>query len=170
LITATSPGNARIVTVTVNNEVRRGITDDRTLLVDFIRHELLLTGTHVGCEHGVCGACTVEFNGELIRSCLLFAVQANGGEINTIEGLARSSETLHPIQMAFMENHALQCAFCTSGFVLTTKALLNANPDPSESEIREALSGNICRCTGYAGIVAAVKAAAVSIRERNLRA
>jgi aerobic carbon-monoxide dehydrogenase small subunit len=155
-----------VVTLTVNNEVRQGIADDRMLLADFIRHQLQLTGTHVGCEHGVCGACTVVVNGELIRSCLMFAVQADGATIETVEGLASSSSNFHPLQAAFREHHALQCAFCTSGFLLTAKALLDSNPDPSETEIRQALSGNICRCTGYAGIIEAVKSAAAVLRER----
>jgi carbon-monoxide dehydrogenase small subunit len=159
-------GVTRVISLTVNNESQRGLADDRMLLADFIRHELHLTGTHVGCEHGVCGACTVVVNGELVRSCLMFAVQAEGATIETVEGLATSSTTLHPLQTAFREHHALQCAFCTSGFLLTAKALLESNPDPSDGEIREALSGNICRCTGYAGIIEAVKSAAGVLRER----
>src|SRR6187551_3454980 len=123
--------SSRLVTVTVNGERRQGIVEDRTLLVDFIRHELKLTGTHVGCEHGVCGACTVELNGELVRSCLVFAVQADQSVLGTVEGMATSVASLHPLQKAFREHHALQCAFCTSGFLLTAKALLERDPDPS---------------------------------------
>ena len=158
---------SQVVALTVNNEARQGLADDRMLLADFIRHELHLTGTHVGCEHGVCGACTVVVNGELVRSCLMFAVQADGATIETVEGLAASSSTLHPLQTAFREHHALQCAFCTSGFLLSAKALLETNPDPSEAEIRQALSGNICRCTGYAGIIDAVTSAGRVLRERG---
>ena len=156
--------SSRLVTVTVNGERRQGIVEDRTLLVDFIRHELKLTGTHVGCEHGVCGACTVELNGELVRSCLVFAVQADQSVLGTVEGMATSVASLHPLQKAFREHHALQCAFCTSGFLLTAKALLERDPDPSVDTIREELSGNICRCTGYAGIIAAVQSAALAMR------
>jgi carbon-monoxide dehydrogenase small subunit len=128
------------------------------LLVDFLRHELGFTGTHVGCEHGVCGACTIRMNGELVRSCITLAVQADGAEIDTVEGMAAGDE-LHPVQQAFHEAHGLQCGFCTPGLLLTTEQLLRENADPSEREIREYLSGNICRCTGYVGIVEAVKLA-----------
>jgi carbon-monoxide dehydrogenase small subunit len=151
------------VSVTVNGEQRRAIAEPRLLLVDFIRHELGLTGTHVGCEHGMCGACSVRMNGAVIRSCITFAVQADGAEIETIEGLARGTD-LHPIQRAFQEQHGLQCGFCTPGFVLTTQELLEQNPDPTEDEIREYLSGNICRCTGYVNIVKAVRTAAGKLR------
>ncbi len=129
------------------------------LLSDFLRHELGLTGTHVGCEHGVCGACSVLFDGQPIRSCLMFAVQANGHEILSIEGLG-TIDKLHPIQESFMEAHALQCGFCTPGFILTLVPFLDKNPNPDEHEIRQAISGNICRCTGYQNIVDAVKLAA----------
>lgn len=151
--------------LTVNGVARQGLAEDRTLLADFLRHELQLTGTHVGCEHGVCGACTVEMNGELIRSCLVLAVQAEGTEVRTVEGFADSALSLHPLQSAFRRNHALQCAFCTSGFLVTADHLLRTNPNPSDNEIRTALSGNICRCTGYAGIIAAVKEAAVEMAQ-----
>ena len=151
-----------LVQLRVNGEPRSGIAEPRTLLSDFVRHELDLTGTHVGCEHGICGACTVSVNGELVRSCLMFAVQVEGADIETVEGLAQG-ETLHPIQIAFRENHGLQCGFCTPGLLITTRALLETTPDPSEDEIREFLSGNVCRCTGYIGIVEAVKAAARSL-------
>ena len=149
----------RIVTLKVNGVERRGIAEPRMLLVDFLRHELDLTGTHVGCEHGVCGACTVRLNGEVVRSCIMLAVQAEGAEIETVEGLATNGK-LHPIQEAFREKHGLQCGFCTPGMLLAAQTLLEENPNPTEPEIREYLSGNICRCTGYVGIVAAVKHAA----------
>jgi aerobic carbon-monoxide dehydrogenase small subunit len=149
----------RIVTLKVNGEERRGIAEPRMLLVDFLRHELDLTGTHVGCEHGVCGACTVRMDGEVVRSCIMLAVQAEGAEIETVEGMAKDGE-LHPIQLAFREKHGLQCGFCTPGMLLAAQTLLEENPNPTELEIRQYLSGNICRCTGYVGIVAAVKLAA----------
>jgi aerobic carbon-monoxide dehydrogenase small subunit len=164
--TSTDAQDDLVVQVRVNGESRRGFAEPRTLLSDFLRHELGLTGTHVGCEHGVCGACTVLIDGEPVRSCLMFAVQAGGKEIETVEGLANGSE-MHPIQQAFQENHALQCAFCTPGFLMTVSALLETNPDPSEDEIREYLSGNVCRCTGYVGIVAAVQSAAKKLREQG---
>lgn len=129
----------------------------RMLLSDFLRHELDLTGTHVGCEHGVCGACTVLMNGETIRSCLMFAVQIDGHEIETVESLASEVDDLHPVQQAFWDSHGLQCGFCTPGILMTVVAFLKENPNPTELEIREALSGNLCRCTGYQNIVSAVK-------------
>jgi carbon-monoxide dehydrogenase small subunit len=138
--------------------------EPRTLLSDFIREELNLTGTHVGCEHGVCGACTIVLDGETVRSCLLFAVQANGSEIRTVEGLAPSDTELHPIQEAFWEAHGLQCGFCTPGMLLSVEALLQENPDPTDAEIREGISGNLCRCTGYHNIVKAVRLAAGTLR------
>ena len=130
--------------------------EPRTLLSDFIRHGAGLTGTHVGCEHGVCGACTVQIDGETVRSCLMLAAQADGRSVLTVEGLAPGDDPLHPLQAAFREHHALQCGFCTPGFLLSAEALLRERPDPSEHEVREALAGNLCRCTGYEGIVAAV--------------
>ena len=130
--------------------------EPRTLLSDYIRHVAGLTGTHVGCEHGVCGACTVQLDGETVRSCLMLAVQANGRSLLTVEGLARDGEELHPLQRAFHEHHALQCGFCTPGFLLAAEALLRERPQPTEREVREALAGNLCRCTGYEGIVEAV--------------
>jgi aerobic carbon-monoxide dehydrogenase small subunit len=154
---------ARPVTLRVNGTDRTALAEPRMLLSDFLRHELLLTGTHVGCEHGVCGACTIRMDGEAVRSCIVFAVQAEGAEIETIEGLAPPGE-LHPIQQAFREHHGLQCGFCTPGMVLAAQTLLEENPDPSEQEVREHLSGNICRCTGYVGIVDAVLAAARTLR------
>jgi carbon-monoxide dehydrogenase small subunit len=148
-----------VVRLTVNGETRRAIAEPRMLLSDFIRHELGLTGTHVGCEQGVCGSCTIRMDGELVRSCLVFAVQAEGASLETVEGLADGDE-LHPVQQAFHEEHGLQCGFCTPGLLIATRDLLERNPDPSESEIRDELSGNVCRCTGYVGIVAAVQEAA----------
>ena len=135
----------------------------RLLLSDFIRADLSLTGTHVGCEHGVCGACTVLLDGEPVRSCLLFAVQAAGHEVHTVESLAASETELHPLQAAFREAHALQCGFCTPGFLMTLVPFLREHPNPTEPEIREALSGNLCRCTGYQHIVDACKLAATAM-------
>ena len=146
------------ITVTVNGVRYERTVEPRLLLVDFIRHELGLTGTHVGCEHGVCGTCTVLFDGQPVRSCLMFAVQANGHEVRTVEGLG-TIDKLHPLQEAFREAHALQCGYCTPGFLMTLVPFLEENPKPSEEEIREALSGNLCRCTGYQHIIGAVKLA-----------
>jgi carbon-monoxide dehydrogenase small subunit len=154
----------RMLELTVNGQKRSGIVEPRTLLVDFLRHELYLTGTHVGCEHGVCGACTVRMNGEVIRSCIVFAIQAEGAEIETVEGMARNGE-LHPVQQAYHEKHGLQCGFCTPGLLLATQTLLEQNLNPSEQEIREYLSGNVCRCTGYVNIVASVQEAARKLTE-----
>jgi carbon-monoxide dehydrogenase small subunit len=143
--------------------------ESRLLLSDFLRHELGLTGTHVGCEHGVCGACTILFDGQSMRSCLIFAVQADGHSITTVEGLAsphmgRIEDGLHPLQQAFWEAHGLQCGYCTPGILMTMIPFLEQNPDPTEDEIRHALSGNLCRCTGYQHIVDAVKLAAGKMR------
>ncbi|MCW5849461.1 MAG: (2Fe-2S)-binding protein [Anaerolineae bacterium] len=151
------------ITITVNGQAYTRQVDARLLLSDFIRHELLLTGTHVGCEHGVCGACTVLFDGEPVRSCLMFAVQADGHAITTVEGLSSDPERLHPLQQAFWEAHGLQCGFCTPGFLMTLVPFLEANPTPSEAEVREAISGNLCRCTGYQHIVDAVLLAATRL-------
>jgi aerobic-type carbon monoxide dehydrogenase small subunit (CoxS/CutS family) len=151
------------VRLTVNGQAREGHCETRKLLVDFLREDLGLTGTHVGCEHGVCGACTVLVNGEAARSCLMLAVQANGAELLTVEGLA-SGDTFHPLQAAFHEHHALQCGFCTPGMLLTALDFLRSNPEPTETEIREGLSAVLCRCTGYQGIVNAVAAAAPVLR------
>jgi carbon-monoxide dehydrogenase small subunit len=151
-------GNSFNITVTVNGIRYERTLEPRLLLVDFIRHELGLTGTHVGCEHGVCGTCTVLFDGQPVRSCLMFAVQANGHEIRTVEGLG-TMDKLHPLQEAFREAHAVQCGFCTPGFLMTLVSFLKENPKPSEEEIREALAGNLCRCTGYQHIIDAVKLA-----------
>lgn len=148
------------VVVTVNQQTYERHVEPRLLLSDFLRHELGLTGTHVGCEHGVCGACTILFDGRPVRSCLMFAIQANGHRVDTVEGLAASQEELHPLQQAFWEAHALQCGFCTPGFLMTLVPFLEQNPNPTESEIREAISGNLCRCTGYQHIVDAVILAA----------
>jgi carbon-monoxide dehydrogenase small subunit len=149
------------VAVTVNERQYRAAVEPRLLLSDFLRHEVGLKGTHVGCEHGVCGCCTIVLDGSAVRSCLLFAVQADGAEILTIEGLARDG-ALHPVQAAFREAHGLQCGFCTPGFVMAAYAYLNEvrTQDIDDDEIREALSGNLCRCTGYQNIVEAVKIAA----------
>ncbi len=149
--------NSHPVTVTINDSTYEREVEARLLLSDFIRHELRLTGTHVGCEHGVCGACTVLLDGQAVRACLIFAVQANGRQINTVEGLAASPDKLHPLQAAFREAHGLQCGFCTPGILMTLLPFLEENPHPSEQEIRAALSGNLCRCTGYQHIVDAVE-------------
>ena len=145
------------ITVEVNGEAYERAVPPRLLLSDFLRHELHLTGTHVGCEHGVCGACTVQLDGQGVRSCLLFAVQADGSAIKTVEGLATGDE-LHPLQSAFSAAHALQCGFCTPGFLMAIDSMLDELATMTEPEIREALSGNICRGTGYQGIVEAVQA------------
>lgn len=146
--------------VTINGQSYEREVDARLLLSDFLRHEIGLTGTHVGCEHGVCGACTILLDGQAVRSCLMLAVQTNGHQITTVEGLAKSKDDLHPLQQAFWEAHGLQCGFCTPGFLMTLIPFLEENPHPSEAEIREAISGNLCRCTGYQHIVDAVKLAA----------
>jgi carbon-monoxide dehydrogenase small subunit len=151
------------VMITVNGTQYGRAIEPRLLLSDFLRHDLGLTGTHVGCEHGVCGACTVLFDGEPVRSCLMFAVQADGHEILTVEGLG-TMDNLHPLQEAFREAHAVQCGFCTPGFLMTLVPFLEENTNPTEEEIREALSGNLCRCTGYQHIVDAVKLAAGKMR------
>lgn len=150
------------ITVSVNGKKYKHSVEPRLLLSDFLRHELGLTGTHVGCEHGVCGACTILLDGEAVRSCLMFAVQAHGHEILTVEGLTPDGkqENLHSLQVGFWEAHGLQCGFCTPGFLMTLIPFLKENPNPSEQEIREAISGNLCRCTGYQNIVEAVKLAA----------
>jgi carbon-monoxide dehydrogenase small subunit len=146
------------VELTVNGSVARAGVEPRKTLADFLREDCGLTGTHLGCEHGVCGACTVLVDGEAVRSCLMFAVQAAGHEVTTVEGLAAPDGRLSAVQEAFRAEHGLQCGFCTPGFVVSVTAFLAANPDPSDDEIREALSGNLCRCTGYQGIVNAVRA------------
>jgi aerobic-type carbon monoxide dehydrogenase small subunit (CoxS/CutS family) len=150
----------REIRLRVNGKELRGFAEPRMTLADFLRDELGLTGTHLGCEHGVCGACTILLDGRTTRSCLMLAVQAEGHELMTVEGLASPDGTLHPIQEAFSAKHGLQCGFCTPGFLMTVHELLEDNPDPDEQEIRSFLSGNLCRCTGYQNIVAAVRYAA----------
>ncbi|MBP1688981.1 MAG: carbon monoxide dehydrogenase small chain [Deltaproteobacteria bacterium] len=150
---------SRPVRVTVNGVHYEAMVEPRMTLVDFLRGELGLTGTHVGCEHGVCGACTVLLNGQTVRSCLMLAVQADGASLMTVEGLSREGK-LHPIQEAFMEEHGLQCGFCTPGFLMSTLELLQHHPDPTDDEIKEALGGNLCRCTGYQSIIKSVHLAA----------
>jgi len=152
------------IAVTVNGTSYRRNVESRLLLSDFLRHDLLLAGTHVGCEHGVCGACTVIFDGVAVRSCLLFAAQADGHSIETVEGLAPDREHLHPLQESMRDCHGLQCGYCTPGILMTMKAFLEEMPAPDEAQIREALSGNLCRCTGYQHIVEAVKLAAERLR------
>jgi carbon-monoxide dehydrogenase small subunit len=152
-----------VVRLTVNGRPRSAIAEHRMLLSDFLRHKLELTGTHVGCEQGVCGACTVRIDGELARSCLVLAIAVDGAEIETVEGLAQG-RGLHPIQQAFHEKHGLQCGFCTPGLLMTTKSLLEDLPDPTEDEVREYLSGNVCRCTGYTGVVDSVLEAAKLVK------
>jgi aerobic-type carbon monoxide dehydrogenase small subunit (CoxS/CutS family) len=148
------------VTLKVNGVEASREVEPRLLLSDFLRHELNLTGTHVGCEHGVCGACTILLNGQPVRSCLMLAVQADGQEVTTVEGLAPTTTDLHPIQQAFWESHGLQCGFCTSGILMTLVAFLDENPKPTDPEVRAALSGNLCHCTGYQNIVKAALLAA----------
>jgi carbon-monoxide dehydrogenase small subunit len=143
------------IQLTVNGRAYERAVEVRMTLADFLRDELNLTGTHLGCEHGICGACTILFDGEAVRSCLLLAVQADGANLMTVEGLAQGEE-LHPLQRAFHENHALQCGFCTPGFLMTAVAFLQETQSPTEAQVREAISGNICRCTGYAPIVQAI--------------
>lgn len=155
----------RPITLTVNGRRYEGRAQSRVTLADFLRDELDLTGTHLGCEHGVCGACTVLLDGEAVRSCLMLAVQAEGHELRTVEGLAAENGTLHPIQEAFAADHALQCGFCTPGFLMAIAEYLEEDPDPQEDEIRKRLSGNLCRCTGYQNIVKAVQTAATRMRE-----
>jgi aerobic-type carbon monoxide dehydrogenase small subunit (CoxS/CutS family) len=152
------------IAVTVDGVVHRQTVEPRLLLSDFLRHTLGLTGTHVGCEHGVCGACTIRFNNQPMRACLIFAVQADGHATSTVEGLALRDGMLHPLQQAFRDTHALQCGYCTPGILMTLTAFLEQQPDPAEVEVRQALSGNLCRCTGYQHIVDAVLLAAARIR------
>lgn len=151
--------NKRSITMKVNGVEITSEVEPRVLLTDFVRDELELTGTHIGCEHGVCGACTILLNGEPVRSCIMLAVQADGCEVQTVESLAATSGELHPLQQAFLNNHALQCGFCTPGFLMTIISFLEENPNPTNEEIKVAISGNLCRCTGYTNIVKAVKEA-----------
>jgi aerobic-type carbon monoxide dehydrogenase small subunit (CoxS/CutS family) len=156
--------DSHAIVTTVNGERYERRVESRLLLSDFLRHELGLTGTHVGCEHGVCGACTIHYDGAPARSCLMLAVQANGHAITTVEALAPDRDRLHPLQDAFREAHGLQCGYCTAGILMTMTAFLEENPSPTEQEVREALSGNLCRCTGYQHIVDAVLLAASRMR------
>jgi aerobic-type carbon monoxide dehydrogenase small subunit (CoxS/CutS family) len=156
------------ISVEINGRTYGGEVEPRTLLSDFIRHGAGLTGTKVGCEQGVCGACTVQLDGEPVRSCLMLAVQAEGRTIRTVEGLAENGG-LHPLQRAFHEAHALQCGFCTPGFLMSMEAYLREHPAPGEEELREALAGNLCRCTGYLGIIEAVEHAAREMREGDVQ-
>ena len=153
------------VTLKVNGRAHRVSVEPRRTLADAIRDDCGLTGTHIGCEHGVCGACTVLLDGEPVRSCLMFAVQADGRELRTVEGLAQG-ETLHPLQRAFMENHGLQCGFCTPGFLMLATGVLEADPNISDEDLVHVLSSNLCRCTGYHNIIKAVRAAAAEMRSR----
>ncbi|MGA7431114.1 MAG: (2Fe-2S)-binding protein [Xanthobacteraceae bacterium] len=157
----------RQITLTVNNKKYIETVPVRVTLADFLRHQLGLTGTHLGCEHGVCGACTILFDGHSARSCLMLAVQTDGHEIVTIEGIAPDDKTLHPLQEAFRDNHGLQCGFCTPGILTTLIELLRDNPDPTEQEVRIAISGNLCRCTGYQNIVVAALDAAARLRAQK---
>lgn len=153
-----------VINLTVNSKQYQHEVEPRLLLVDFLRHVVDLTGTHVGCEHGVCGACTILLDGKAVRSCLMFAIQADGHELTTVEGLTDDEKHLHPLQQAFWEAHGLQCGFCTPGILMTLLPYLKDNPHPDEKEIREAISGNLCRCTGYQHIVDAAKLAAEKIQ------
>jgi len=153
------------VAVEVNGKLREAQVPARLSLVDWLRDELRLTGTHVGCEHGICGACSVMLDGEPVRSCLMYTVQANGHRVTTVEGLAHPDESLSVLQDAFCETHGLQCGYCTSGMLIAAQGLLNSNPDPTEEQIRDAIGGNLCRCTGYQQIVEAVELAAKRMRE-----
>ena len=157
--------DTRTIAVTVNGSRHELEVETRLTLVDYLRHHIGLSGTHVGCEHGVCGACTVLFDGQAVRSCLMFAVQADGAVVTTVEGLASENGQLHPLQQAFHDNHGLQCGFCTPGVLMTLLEFLQHNTAPTEVEVREALSSNLCRCTGYQGIVAAALDAAGRLRQ-----
>jgi carbon-monoxide dehydrogenase small subunit len=157
----------RQITLTVNNKTYTETVPVRVTLADFLRHQLGLTGTHLGCEHGVCGACTILFDGHSARSCLMLAVQTDGHEIVTIEGIAPDDKTLHPLQEAFRDNHGLQCGFCTPGILTTLLELLRDNPNPTEEEVRVGISGNLCRCTGYQNIVVAALDAAARLRAQK---
>lgn len=158
------------ISVKVNGITYEREVEPRLTLVDFLRHELNLTGTHVGCEHGVCGACAIQMNGAPMRSCLLLAVQADGAELLTVEGLMNpKTGELHAIQEAFVEGHGMQCGFCTPGFLMATYDLLARNPQPNDEEIKDALDGNLCRCTGYESIIRSVHLAAKKVKERNIQ-
>jgi aerobic carbon-monoxide dehydrogenase small subunit len=153
-----------LLTMSVNGTPFQIATEARKTLADVLREDCALTGTHIGCEQGVCGACTVLVDGEAVRSCLMFAIQADGREITTIEGIAPDDDSLTPLQQAFMDHHGLQCGFCTAGFIVSMTAYLRDHPDADDAELVEALSGNVCRCTGYRGIIAAVRQAANEMR------
>jgi carbon-monoxide dehydrogenase small subunit len=157
----------RKISITVNNKTYDETVPVRVTLADFLRHQLGLTGTHLGCEHGVCGACTILFDGHSARSCLMLAVQADGHDVLTIEGIAPDDKTLHPLQEAFRDNHGLQCGFCTPGILTTLLELLRDNPSPTEEDVRIAISGNLCRCTGYQNIVVAALDAAARLRAQK---
>jgi carbon-monoxide dehydrogenase small subunit len=157
--------NETVVELTVNGQARRAGVEPRVTLADFLRESCALTGTHLGCEHGVCGACTVLLDGDPVRACLVLAVQVGGADVTTIEGLSAPDGELSVVQAAFRDCHGLQCGFCTPGFVVTVTAFLRDHPDPDDDEIRDALSGNLCRCTGYQGILLAVRQAATTLVE-----
>ena len=159
--------NSREISFTLNGSEVSETVEPRLHLADFLRHTLGATGTHLGCEHGVCGACTVNVDGDAIRSCLMFAIQVNGRNVTTIEGVAGEDKTLHPIQEAFRNHHGLQCGFCTPGMIITLEAFLKQNTDPTETDVRRAISGNICRCTGYQSIVSATLEAAKILKQRE---
>lgn len=159
-----NPQRQRTIRLTVNGQIYERQVSTRTLLADFLRQDLRLTGTHVGCEHGVCGACTVLLNREPVRACLLLAVQAHEAQLDTVEGLAAADGTLHPLQEQFQRHHALQCGFCTPGMLMTLKAALHAAPNLTPQDMRQAIAGNLCRCTGYQHIVEAATAAAAQLR------
>jgi aerobic carbon-monoxide dehydrogenase small subunit len=159
----TAASSPRVISIKVNGEVRSASAEPRVTLVDFLRHSLHLTGTHVGCEHGICGACTVLVDGSAVRGCLMLAVQADGKQVQTIESIG-SPDALHPLQRAFSKHHALQCGYCTPGILLSLVEFLRDVPDPTELEVREAISGNLCRCTGYHNIVKAALDAAADLR------
>jgi carbon-monoxide dehydrogenase small subunit len=158
-VTTIEPRSRADIAVTVNGQPVTGTVETRRTLADFLRDDLGLTGTHLGCEHGVCGACTIEMDGEAVRSCLMLAVQADGATLTTIEGLGNEDGALSPLQEAFRQSHGFQCAFCAPGFIITAKLLLERNPHPTRNEIREELSGNLCRCTGYHSIIESVETA-----------
>ena len=160
-------GERHLIRLAVNGRAAEGRAEPRLLLADFLRHELGLFGTHVGCEHGVCGACTVRLDGAAVRSCLILAVQADGRRVDTVEGLAAADGALSPLQAAFRRRHALQCGFCTPGLLMAASHWLEHHPKPSEQEVREMLSGHLCRCTGYTGIVRAVLDAAAELRRQR---
>jgi carbon-monoxide dehydrogenase small subunit len=155
------------IQMTVNGKAIQGLAEPRLLLIHFLREQLALTGPHIGCDTGHCGACTVDLNGKSVKSCMVFVVQANGAEVVTIEGVAAADGTLHPLQEAFREHHGLQCGYCTPGMITRAWRLLQENPDPSDEEIRYGISGNLCRCTGYQNIVKAVRAAADQINAQK---